>query len=170
MRMYGKSVMVEDQQKALEFYTNTLGFTVKHNIPMGEHSWITLLSPEEPDGVELLLEPNEYPAAKALQQSLMEDGIPWTAFSVDDIEAEGSQLTIVAMPVRQRFDLDPQLLRLMSSRGINFLDMRYTIELSKDNYKDRMHLNEQGSARFSELMIDRLLKTVKPYDPQSETD
>ena len=89
---------------------------------------------------------------------------------IDDIEAEGSQLTIVAMPVRQRFDLDPQLLRLMSSRGINFLDMRYTIELSKDNYKDRMHLNEQGSARFSELMIDRLLKTVKPYDPQSVTD
>ena len=92
MKMYGKSVMVEDQQKALEFYTKTLGFTVKHNIPMGEHSWITLLSPEEPDGVELLLEPNEYPAARKLQQSLMEDGIPWTAFSVDDIEAEVKRL------------------------------------------------------------------------------
>ena len=92
MKMYGKSVMVEDQQKALAFYTETLGFKVKHNIPLGEHSWITLVSEEEPDGTELLLEPNEYPKARALQEALMEDGIPWTAFSVDDIEAEVAKL------------------------------------------------------------------------------
>ena len=92
MKMYGKSVMVDDQQKALAFYTEKLGFTVKHNIPLGEHSWITLLSPEEPDGIELLLEPNEHPAARTFQDALMADGIPWTAFSVDDIEAEVKRL------------------------------------------------------------------------------
>ena len=92
MKMYAKSVMVEDQQKALKFYTETLGFQVKHNIPMGEHAWLTLVSPEEVDGVELALEPNQYPPARALQESLMKDGIPWTAFSVDDIEAEHKRL------------------------------------------------------------------------------
>ena len=88
MKMYGKSVMVDDQAKALAFYSEKLGFVVKHDIPMGEHRWLTMLSPEEPDGIELLLEPKAYPAAKALQDSLMADGIPWTAFTVDDIEAE----------------------------------------------------------------------------------
>ncbi len=92
MKMYGKSVMVDDQQKALAFYTEKLGFTIKHNIPLGQHSWITLLSPEEPDGVELLLEPNAHPAAKTFQDALKADGVPWTAFSVDDIEAEVKQL------------------------------------------------------------------------------
>ena len=93
MKMYIKSVMVEDQAKALEFYTGTLGFQVQHNIPMGEHSWLTLVSGEEPDGVELALEPNEYPAARKLQEALMEDGIPWTAFSVSDIDAEFQRLS-----------------------------------------------------------------------------
>lgn len=92
MKMYIKSVMVEDQQKALAFYTGTLGFAIKHNIPMGEHSWITLVEADNPDGVELALEPNLYPTARKLQESLMEDGIPWTAFSTDDIEAEVKRL------------------------------------------------------------------------------
>ncbi|MEM9233950.1 MAG: VOC family protein, partial [Pseudomonadota bacterium] len=92
MKMYIKSVMVEDQRKALDFYTNTLGFVVKHDIPMGEHSWLTLIEKDNPDGIELALEPNQYPAARALQESLMADGIPWTAFSVDDIEAEVKRL------------------------------------------------------------------------------
>ncbi|MEM9086911.1 MAG: VOC family protein [Pseudomonadota bacterium] len=92
MKMYIKSVMVENQQTALDFYTGTLGFQVKHNIPIGEHSWITLVSKEEVDGVELALEPSEYPAARKLQESLMEDGIPWTAFSVDDLDAEVARL------------------------------------------------------------------------------
>jgi len=101
MKMYIKSVMVEDQRKALDFYTNTLGFVVKHDIPMGEHSWITLLSADEPDGVELALEPNQYPAARALQESLMEDGIPWTAFSVDDVEAEVKRLEAAGVTFTQ---------------------------------------------------------------------
>lgn len=93
MKMYIKSVMVDDQAKALAFYTDVLGFTVKHNIPMGEHSWITLVSSEEPDGVELALEPNAYPAAAAFQAKLTGDGIPWTSFQVDDVEAEYKRLT-----------------------------------------------------------------------------
>ncbi len=92
MKMYIKGVVVDDQQKALDFYTQTLGFVVKHNIPIGEHRWITLVSPEEPDGVELGLEPNEHPASRAYQEALMADGIPSTAFSVDDIEAEVKRL------------------------------------------------------------------------------
>ena len=91
MKMYIKSVMVDDQAKALAFYTDVLGFRVKHNIPMGEHSWITLVSPEETGEVELALEPNAYPAAE-FQTKLMADGIPWTAFRVDDIKAEHARL------------------------------------------------------------------------------
>ena len=93
MKMYIKSVMVDDQAKALAFYTDVLGFAVKHNIPMGEHSWITLVSPEEPDGVELALEPNAYPAASEFQAKLTGDGIPWTSFQVDNVEAEYERLS-----------------------------------------------------------------------------
>lgn len=92
MKMYIKSVMVDDQAKALAFYTEKLGFVVKHDIPLGEFRWLTLVSPDETDGVELALEPNQYPPAQALQSSLLKDGIPWTAFSVEDIEAEHARL------------------------------------------------------------------------------
>lgn len=90
--MYIKSIVVDDQAKAFDFYTNTLGFVVKHDIPIGEHRWLTLVSPEEPDGVELGLEPNQHPASRAFQDALMADGIPFTAFSVDNIEAEVERL------------------------------------------------------------------------------
>jgi catechol 2,3-dioxygenase-like lactoylglutathione lyase family enzyme len=92
MKMYIKGIMVDDQAKALAFYTETLGFKVKHNIPLGEHSWITVVSEEEPDGVELGLEPNVHPAAKTFQEAMKADGIPFTAFSVDDIEVEVEKL------------------------------------------------------------------------------
>jgi len=92
MKMYAKSVVVDDQAKALDFYTNKLGFVVKHDIPLGEHRWLTLLSPEEPDGIELVLEPNAHPASRDFQKALVADGIPFTAFSVDDIEAEVARL------------------------------------------------------------------------------
>lgn len=105
MKMYIKSVVVEDQEKALTFYTKTLGFVVKHDIPLGEHRWLTVVSADEPDGVELGLEPNQHPAARAFQAALMADGIPWTAFSVDDIEFEVKRLqaagvTFTQLPVK----------------------------------------------------------------------
>lgn len=92
MKMYIKSVVVDDQAKAVEFYTQTLGFEVKHDIPMGEHRWLTLVSPEEPDGVELVLEPDAHPKVREFKQSMKSDGIPFTAFSVDDLEAEYDRL------------------------------------------------------------------------------
>ena len=101
MKMYIKSVMVDDQAKALAFYTDVLGFRVKHNIPMGEHSWITLVSPEETGEVELALEPNAYPAAAEFQAKLMADGIPWTAFRVDDIKAEHARLKAAGVTFTQ---------------------------------------------------------------------
>lgn len=93
MKMYIKSVCVDDQAKALAFYTEKLGFVVKHDIPMGEHRWLTLTSPEEPEGVELGLEPNVHAAAKTFQRALKADGIAYTAFSVDDLDAEHQRLS-----------------------------------------------------------------------------
>ena len=82
------SVLVDDQAKALAFYTDVLGFQKKTDIPVGEFRWLTVTAPEGPDGIELALEPNENPAAKTFQQALFEQGIPLTAFMVDDIYAE----------------------------------------------------------------------------------
>ena len=88
------SVSIDDYDKALKFYTDVLGFVKKRDIPLGEGArWITVVSPEEPDGTELLLEPNaDYPAMKALKESLMKDGIPFTAFQVNDIQKEYERL------------------------------------------------------------------------------
>ena len=92
MRIELNGVFVDDQDKALKFYTEVLGFVKKHDIPVGEHKWLTVVSPENPDGAELLLEPNANPAALTYQQSLVEQGIPITAFAVDDIQAEYERL------------------------------------------------------------------------------
>jgi catechol 2,3-dioxygenase-like lactoylglutathione lyase family enzyme len=97
MRIYVTSVMVDDQAKALDFYANTLGFQVKHDIPMGEHRWLTLVSPQNPEGTELLLEPSEHPAAKPFKAALVEDGIPATSFMVDDIDAEYRRLSALGV-------------------------------------------------------------------------
>ncbi|XBQ17657.1 MAG: VOC family protein [Oceanicaulis sp.] len=93
MKMYIKSVVVDDQAKARAFYTETLGFRVKHDIPMGEFSWLTLVSPEEPEGVELALEPDAHAPTRAFREALMAGGIPFTAFSVDDLDAEYARLS-----------------------------------------------------------------------------
>ena len=93
MRINVTSVFVDDQAKALAFYTDVLGFVEKTDVPAGEHRWLTVVSPEVPDGVELLLEPNEHPAAQAYQQSIVADGIPATSFAVDDVQAEFDRLT-----------------------------------------------------------------------------
>ena len=92
MRINLASVLVDDQEKALRFYTEILGFQVKANVPLGEHRWITVVSPEDPDGTELVLEPDEHPAAKPFKKALVADGIPFTAFAVDDVRAEHERL------------------------------------------------------------------------------
>ena len=92
MKIKVTSVMVDDQDKALKFYTEKLGFVKKTDIPLGEHKWLTVVAGEEPDGVELLLEPMGFEPAKVFQKALFEAGIPWTAFNVDDIQKEYERL------------------------------------------------------------------------------
>ena len=92
MRINLASVLVDDQEKALRFYTEVLGFQAKANVPLGEHRWITVVSPEDPDGTELVLEPDEHPAAKPFKKALVADGIPFTSFAVDDVRAEHERL------------------------------------------------------------------------------
>jgi catechol 2,3-dioxygenase-like lactoylglutathione lyase family enzyme len=105
MRINLASVLVDDQDKALRFYTDVLGFVKKTEFPVGEHKWLTVVSPEAPDGVELVLEPDEHPAAKPFKAALVADGIPYTSFAVDDVHTEHERLaglgvTFVQEPVR----------------------------------------------------------------------
>ncbi|MGY3688395.1 MULTISPECIES: VOC family protein [Vibrio] len=86
------SVPVDDQEKALDFYTNILGFIKKTEVPLGEHKWLTVVSPQEQSGVELLLEPMAFAPAKQYQNALKEAGIPWTSFAVEDINKEHQRL------------------------------------------------------------------------------
>ena len=92
MKINVMSIMVDDQAKALRFYTEVLGFVKKTEIPLGGHSWLTVVSPEDLDGTELSLEPDEHPAARPFKQALVEDGIPFTSFAVDDVAAEYERL------------------------------------------------------------------------------
>ena len=84
-RVHVVSVLVNDQQKALDFYTGTLGFVLKTDMPAGAYRWLTVVGPDDPDGVEVLLEPNEHPAAKEFTAALVRDGIAATSFVVDDV-------------------------------------------------------------------------------------
>lgn len=94
MKIKLTSVSIDDYDKALAFYTDVLGFVKKRDIPLGDGArWLTVVSPDDPDGTELVLEPNAtYPAMKALKEALVTDGIPFTAFEVDDIQAEYERL------------------------------------------------------------------------------
>jgi catechol 2,3-dioxygenase-like lactoylglutathione lyase family enzyme len=86
------SVLVADQAKALAFYTEKLGFVAKQDIPLGEARWLTVVSPDQQDGTELLLEPDGHPAARVFKKALVDDGIPYTQFQVDDVEKEYQRL------------------------------------------------------------------------------
>lgn len=92
MKINLTSVMVDDQDKALKFYTEVLGFVKKTEVPAGKFKWLTVVSPEGPNDIELLLEPNDNPAAKTYQKAIFEQGIPFTSFAVDDIQKEYERL------------------------------------------------------------------------------
>ncbi len=92
MRIFVTGVFVEDQEKALAFYTDVLGFIKKEDISLGEYKWLTVVSPEDEEGTELLLEPNANPASQQFQKSIFEQGIPATMFAVDDIQGEYERL------------------------------------------------------------------------------
>jgi predicted enzyme related to lactoylglutathione lyase len=93
MRINLTSVFVDDQRAALAFYTDVLGFTKRRDIPLGSDSWLTVVSPDSPEGPELLLEPSSHPAVKPYRDALVEDGIPLAQFAVDNLEAEHARLT-----------------------------------------------------------------------------
>jgi catechol 2,3-dioxygenase-like lactoylglutathione lyase family enzyme len=92
MRIVVTSVLVDDQEKALQFYTGVLGFQKKYDIPVGQYRWLTVVSPSDPDGVELVLEPSAHPAVAPFKKALVADGIPFTSFGVDDAQAEYERL------------------------------------------------------------------------------
>jgi catechol 2,3-dioxygenase-like lactoylglutathione lyase family enzyme len=94
------SILVNDQARARRFYTDVLGFCIKHDVPVGEAAWLTLVAPGEPDGVELLLEPAGHPAAVALQQALYQDAIPLTQLYTEDLAAEFERLSAKGVAFR----------------------------------------------------------------------
>jgi catechol 2,3-dioxygenase-like lactoylglutathione lyase family enzyme len=95
------SVFVDDQAKALTFYTEVLGFVAKDDIPLGEHRWLTVVSPSAPDGVQLVLEPDAHPAARAFTEALVADGIPCTSFTVPDVHRAYEQLRTLGVRFTQ---------------------------------------------------------------------
>ncbi len=101
MRVNLSSVYVDDQDKALRFYTEVLGFQKKVDVPVGEYRWLTVVSTEDPDGVELLLEPDAHPAAKPFKEALVADGVPLTSFAVDDVQAEYERLRALGVHFTQ---------------------------------------------------------------------
>ena len=117
MKIKLTSVPIDDYDKALKFYTEVLGFVKKRDIPLGEGArWITVVSPEEPDGTELLLEPNaEYPAMKALREALVKDGIPFTAFQVNDIQQEYERMKKLGV----EFTMEPTDMGMTSAAVFN---------------------------------------------------
>lgn len=106
MRINLTSVFVDDQDKGLRFYTEVLGFQQKFDVPLGEHRWITVVSAQEPDGTELVLEPDQHPAAKPFKEALVTDGIPFTSFAVDDVNAEYERLVGLGV----RFTQEPTVM------------------------------------------------------------
>ena len=103
MRIHLTSVFVDDQEKALRFYTEALGFEKKEDVPVGEHRWLTVVSPDEENGTELLLEPDVHPAVKPFKDALVEDGIPSASFAVDEVEGEYERLRSLGV----RFTQEP---------------------------------------------------------------
>ena len=102
MRIHLTSILVDDQDEALRFYTEVLGFEKKTEVPLGEHRWLTVVSPEDPAGTELVLEPDTHPAAKPFKEALVTDGIPFTSFAVTDVAAEFERLQALGVTFTQQ--------------------------------------------------------------------
>src|SRR5690606_16419180 len=118
------SVFVDDQQKALEFYTEVLGFQKKHDVPMGEFRWLTLVSSEQTEGVELLLEPNNHPAVKPYQQGIKNDNIPAASFEVDDIQKEFQRMKEMGVKFHQpATDVGPVIIAMFDDTCGNLIQI-----------------------------------------------
>ena len=127
MKIHLTSVFVDDQSKALDFYTNTLGFTKKHDIPLGAHRWLTVTAPEDLDGVELILEPDAHPAVRPFKHALVEDGIPFKSFAVADIHAEHKRLTTRGVSFTQPpTDFGPVITAVLDDTCGNLIQLMQT--------------------------------------------
>ena len=120
MKIFVTQVFVEDQEKALEFYTKVLGFKKKNDVPLGKDRWLTVTSPSDEDGVELLLEPSSHPAVPPFKDAMAKDGIPYASFSVDNLETKHDQLENWALVLynRQLLTKAIRLRSLMTLAGI----------------------------------------------------
>jgi catechol 2,3-dioxygenase-like lactoylglutathione lyase family enzyme len=124
MRIKLTSIMVDDQDRALRFYTEVLGFRKKHDIPVGEYRWITVTSPEGPDGLELALEPNANPAGKTFQEAMFAQGIPVAAFEVTDIAGEFARLTATGVAfTRQPVQAGPVTIAVFADSCGNLIQL-----------------------------------------------
>lgn len=124
MRIKLTSIMVDDQDKALSFYTEVLGFRKKHDIPVGQYRWITVTSPEGPDDMELALEPNANPAGRTFQEAMFSQGIPYTAFEVADIANEFARLTAKGVAfVRQPTQAGPVTIAVFADTCGNLIQL-----------------------------------------------
>jgi catechol 2,3-dioxygenase-like lactoylglutathione lyase family enzyme len=124
MRIRVTSVFVDDQEKARRFYTEVLGFVAKHDVPAGEYRWLTVVSPEDLLGVELLLEPDAHPAARAFKGALVADGIPAAQLSVDDVVEETERLRALGVRVVQEpMDMGPVTTAVIDDTCGNLLQL-----------------------------------------------
>ncbi|MGR7026928.1 VOC family protein [Geodermatophilus sp. URMC 62] len=124
IRITVTSVFVDDQAKALAFYTDKLGFTKKTDVPAGEYRWLTVVSPADPDGVELLLEPDGHPAAGPFKEALVADGIPFTQFAVADVYAEVERLKGLGVEFTQdATDLGPVVTAVLDDTCGNLIQL-----------------------------------------------
>ena len=132
MRMTLMSVFVDDQRKAHEFYTEILGFTTRHDIPMGENTWwLTVVSPHDPEGMELLLEPAGHPAVKPYRDALIEDGIPLAQFAVDDVQAEYERLRGLGVEFTQEpTDIGPAVVAVFDDTCGNLIQIATTKDVA----------------------------------------
>ncbi|MFJ3925397.1 VOC family protein [Streptomyces sp. NPDC090022] len=128
MRIYVTSVFVDDQEKALRFYTEVLGFVTKHDVPLGGGArWLTVVSPEAPDGTELLLEPSGHRAVGPYKAALVEDGIPATSFAVDDVRAEYDRLRALGVRFTQEpADMGPVMTAVLDDTCGNLIQIMHT--------------------------------------------
>jgi catechol 2,3-dioxygenase-like lactoylglutathione lyase family enzyme len=124
MRVNITNVLVDDQAKALAFYTDVLGFVAKDDVSLGEYRWLTVVSPDDPDGTELLLEPDAHPAAKPFKAALVKDGIPYTSFAVDDVFAEYERLSGLGVRFTQEpVDMGPVAMAVLDDTCGNLIQI-----------------------------------------------
>jgi catechol 2,3-dioxygenase-like lactoylglutathione lyase family enzyme len=131
MKIYVTGVFVDDQAQAHDFYTNKLGFVVKNDIPIGDHRWLTVVSSEQPDGTELLLEPSEHPAVPPYKSALVADGIPATSFQVDNLDAEYERLSGLGVTFTQQpMDAGPVRMAVLDDTCGNLIQL---IEMKEES-------------------------------------